>query len=60
MQNNKVVLNLKMPDEKRNRFKRVAKDNGMTMQSVLSAFVEFYIKNPEIFKMKLELEFEKN
>ena len=53
---NQVVFNFKLPRDRREKLKQTTRERGLTMQSVLSAFVESYIQNPDSFKVKMEVE----
>lgn len=56
MEENKMTtFNLKLPENTRMEFKRVAHRRGTTMQAVLSAFTESFVENPEKFKIKMEI-----
>ena len=50
-----TVINLKLPEDVRIHFHEAVKRHGVTMQSVLSAFVMSYIDSPENFKFKMEV-----
>ena len=49
------LFNLKLPEITKDNFKRITHDRGMTMQTVLAAFAESYISDPEKFKIKMEV-----
>ena len=48
-----VTVNLKMPAPMRDRFKKAAKKNGGTMQSVMFLLAQDYIENSDHMKFKL-------
>ena len=50
-----ATVNLKLQKEKHEMFLRIVRENGETMQSILSAFVTSYINNPKIFIIKMEV-----
>ena len=50
-----ATINLKLPEERHKAFLNSVRKNGETMQSVLSAFVISYIKNPNQFTIKMEV-----
>jgi len=50
-----TVVNLKLPDDVHGKFHTLVKESGGTMQSVLAAFVESYVEDPDNFKIKLEV-----
>lgn len=47
MKDKKLPLCIKLDRETREKFKRITHDRQTTMQSVLKAFVAFYIVNPD-------------
>jgi predicted DNA-binding protein len=48
-------VNLKLPKDIKEQFKRISHDKGTSMQNLLLAFVNAYIENPEKFKIKMEI-----
>ena len=54
--NGKTWFGLKLARVDRSEFKRIARENGTTMQSVLSAFVKSYVENPDKFQIKVNME----
>jgi len=53
---NKVKVNLKLDKNLREKFLSAVKNNGGgSMQTVLEAFVQAYIDNPDKFKIKMEV-----
>lgn len=48
-----VTVNFKMPAEMRDDFKKTAKKNGMTMQTVMFFLARDYIENSDHLKVKL-------
>jgi len=50
------TLNLKLLNVQRKEFKETAHKNGTTMQSILSAFIDSYIDDPNKFKIKLSIQ----
>jgi len=50
---NIVTVNFKIPAEMRDEFKMAAKNNGMTMQTVIFFLVRDYIDNSDHLKFKL-------
>ena len=55
---NKITMspfNLKLPENIRENFKRITHDRGTTMQTVLAAFAESYVLNPDKYKIKMEI-----
>jgi len=51
--NNLITINFKISKELRDKFKKVAKDNRTTMQSILYSLVENYIENADHLKLKI-------
>lgn len=50
-----VVFMLKIGRLTRDRFKEITHIKGGTMQSILSAFIESYVDNPDNYRLKLEV-----
>ena len=50
-----TTFNLKLKEDVRKDFKKTTHDRGTTMQTVLSAFTETYIENPDKFIIKMEM-----
>ena len=48
-------FNLKLDREVRDAFKKATRERHVSMQSVLSSFVDFYIENPDRIKLKMEV-----
>lgn len=56
MQKEKVnTFNLKLRESVRKKFKAIAHNHGISMQAILSAFIESYIANPDKYKIKMEV-----
>ena len=54
----KIIIspfNLKLPEITKDNFKKITHDRGTTMQTVLAAFAESYVTNPDKFKIKMEI-----
>ena len=45
----------KLPEKLREDFKKITHNQGTSMQAVLSAFSQFYVDNPDKFKIKMEI-----
>lgn len=48
-------FNLKLPEDTKSNFKKITHNRGMTMQTVLAAFAESYVSDPDKFKIKVEI-----
>lgn len=48
-------VNLKLKAYTKSTFKKKVKDRGYSMQGILELFVELYNRNPDIFKIKMEM-----
>jgi len=51
MNNGRVAIMIKLNRKTRDSLKSITHQNHTTIQSVLNAFAESYIRNPEQFKM---------
>jgi len=52
---NMLPFNLKLPENTKDNFKKITHERGVTMQTVLAAFAESYISDPDKFKIKVEV-----
>jgi hypothetical protein len=50
-----AIVNLKLPEDDRVRFRESTRDQGLTMQAALQAFVNSYNNDPEKFKLIMEV-----
>jgi len=51
----KVPLCIKLNREVRKDFNKITHNRDTTMQSVLSSFITYYIKNPDKFKVQCDI-----